>query len=151
MKKGFTLVEIIISIGLILIVGVSTTFFVISKNNNNELDKITKQILEAASAYVKVEKDKNGNTYANEIVNGSKGVKIPLSNLVNRGYIKEEQANIIYENNDELEDNKDYYVMFVEDSENYCDDGSYVSVTSWMDKGDNIYLCDNYGGVLLVI
>ena len=143
MKKGFTIIEIIISISLVLIVGVFATFFILNNKKNNELEKVTKEILEAANAYVKIEKDNNGNTYANKIVSGAKGVKVPLTNLVNSGYIKEELANKVYDLNDKLEDNQDYYVMFVEDTSNYCDDVSYITISSWMDKGDNIYLCDN--------
>lgn len=142
MKKGFTIVEIIISISIILIIGVSATFFIVN-NKNNELTNITKEILEAANTYIKIEKDKNGNIYANEIVSGKKGVQIPLSNLVNSGYIKEEQANIIYKNNESLDNDKDYYVMFIENTENYCDDGSYVTIASWINKGEDVFLCDN--------
>lgn len=155
MKKGFTLVEIIISVTLILIVGASATFFVLKKNNNKELETITKEILEAANAYIKIEKDKNGNIYANEIISGRKGVQIPLSNLVNSGYIKEEAANKIYDNYKDSEkklndkNTQDYYVLFVQEiggseNEDYCNANEITSFASWMPKNENIYLCNSY-------
>lgn len=143
MKKGFTIIEIIISVTIILIVGASATFFVVKKTNNNELESITKEILEAANAYIKVEKDNNGNIYANEIISGAKGVQIPLTNLVKTGYIKEEQAEKIKE----LTNEENYYIMFLDgnnESYDYCGEGKIFSLASWKYKAEDVYLCNSY-------
>ena len=146
MKKGFTLVEIIISITLVLIIGVSGTFFVVNKNKKADLESVTNTILEAANLFAKSERDKDGIIYRNKVLTGGKGVKIPLSTLLSEGYIDENMANIVY-NNATLgnpDEGKDYYVMVLTDS-NYCDEGATVTITSWMDLEDGektLYLCD---------
>lgn len=89
MKKGFTIIEIIVCVALIGILGISSILIAIN-NNDNDLEKITKKVLEAANVYVETEKDENGNNYLEEVSKGAKGVQVPLSLLVNKGYIKEE-------------------------------------------------------------
>lgn len=146
-KKGYTLIEIIITIGIVLIVGtISIVSFNVNNKINRELESITNSILTAANLYIKTELDENGSNYLTKIQNGNKGVKIPLTNLVNNGYIKEETINKLYDlKNDTKQDGKSYYVMFVENTNNYCDDGSFVTISSWMDEGNNVYLCDYNG------
>jgi len=146
MKKGFTLIEIIIAISIVLLIGAGTTFFVINNKSDNKIEKLTKQILEAGNVYINTENDKNGNLYAKQILNGKKGVKIPVSNLKNSGYITEKQVNELYKYKGEPEAGQDYFVAFINGegtSEDYCKNGSTLSIASWtMSIGDNLYLCN---------
>lgn len=142
MKKGFTLIEIIISISIILIIGASTTFFVISNKNNNELDIITKKILEAANVYANKEIDENGKIIINEVRSGKKGIKIPLSNLVNKGYIEKEEEEKIAE----ITDLGNLYIMLLNgynEDHPYCN-GEIFSLASWVDEdySKEYYLCN---------
>lgn len=146
MKKGFTLVEIIISIVLILITGISVTLFVMKSTKDNEIEKITKEILDASSAFIKIEKDNNGNVYADEIVKGAKGIKVQVSNLVNTGYLNKSIVNRLYDIKGSLEDNQDYYILFVQEDSDYCTENEITSYVSWIPKGESIYLCDEYTG-----
>ena len=57
MKRGFTIIEIIISLVIILSIGVSVIFVVINNKKDNNLINISKQILEAANLYINIEKD----------------------------------------------------------------------------------------------
>lgn len=146
MKKGFTLVEIIISITLILIIGTGATIvFVSSNNKDKDINDITNKILEAADAYVRVQTDDNGNLLATEVASGAKGVKIPLTNLVTAGYISESDADKVYEYGEaegiEKGESGDYYVAFL--TTDLCD-GSTVTLASWMDAGKDVYLCNDY-------
>ena len=86
MKKGFTLIEIIVCIVLITLIASIT---IISTNYNKDKDLI-KMLTDAALLYIDVEKDENGNNYQKEIISGRLGLKLPIKELVNKGYIKEE-------------------------------------------------------------
>lgn len=145
MKKGFTIIEIIISISLLLIIGISTIF--LYSKNNKSLNEITKSILEAANLYIKTEVDEKGNIYINKVKSGNKGVKIPLSNLVNKGYIEDSVQKKVIELSNKG-NNYNYYVMLLngngETEKDYCDDNAIVSIASWIDedKDKDIYLCN---------
>ena len=86
-RKAFTLVELIISIAIIVIIGVGSTLVITSSKSNKELETITKSILEAANAYVKIEKEEDGTTYYNKVLTGSKGVGISLKTLADSAYL----------------------------------------------------------------
>lgn len=88
MKKGFTLIEIIISISLLLFISISITFFVL-KNNENDLTSIEKEIASAANLFLSLEYDKNSNTYLSGIQSGGKGIYLNIDTLVSKGYLDE--------------------------------------------------------------
>lgn len=147
MKKGFTIVELIISISIVLIVGISTTFFIFNNKSNKELENITKEILEAANLYANKEVDEKGKIYLNEVRSEKKGIKIPLDNLVSKGYIKEEIKNEVMKLSNKGND-YNYYVMLLNSNKDYCN-GEVFSLASWIDsdKDKDIYLCNNNSGV----
>ena len=147
MKKGFTLVEIIISITLLLLMGTGVTFFFVNKNLDKNLENTTNKILEAANLYVRTEVDDNGELYLNRVMNSAKGVKITLTNLVEKGYIDKSLKDDINDNIGTPANNEDYYVMFLKgegEKNKYCDDGSTIILASWtIAKDKDIFLCDN--------
>lgn len=144
MKKGFTLVEIIISISIVLIIGVSITFLVVKKNNN--MSKTDRRILEAAKVFAEVEKDENGNSYSSQVLSYAKGIKIPLKTLEKDGYITDKMVNEIYDTfDDELNrpEGEDYYVLLANVGDDYCKDDSTISVYgSWIKEDSPLYLCN---------
>lgn len=152
-KKGFTLIEIIICIGIISIIGTTTSVITIKLKNNKSLNDLTNNILKAAEVYANTEKDENGNNYINEVENGRGGIKIPLSSLVNKGYVKKEEANKIYKeykNSKKISSGEDYYILLADGSNNkeeyYCENNEYKLEASWkMDGEKTIYLCNKKG------
>lgn len=149
-KNGFTIVEIIVVI--LLITGISTCIFIVNinntrKNNNLRLEKLHNQILEAANVFISTEKDESGENYNNAINMGAKGVQIPISFLVNNGYIDEKTVNEVYKL-DDLDNSKNYFVLALnggeEDNQDYCDVGDITFSLSWMVNNKPIYLCKEY-------
>ena len=86
-KRGFTLIEIIVCIALIGAIGIGGTIITI-KNNDKNISKITKSILQSAQVYLEMETDEKGNTFKDGLLLGGTAVSIPLNELVNTGYIK---------------------------------------------------------------
>lgn len=149
-KNGFTLVEIIVVI--LLITGISTSIFVINisntkKNNNLRLEKLHNQILEAANVFISTKKDESGENYNNAISMGAKGVKIPISYLVDNGYLSDDTVNEVFKLN-KLDSSLNYYVLAVnggeEDTQDYCEVGNITFSLSWMVENEPVYLCKNY-------
>jgi len=147
MKKGFTLIEIIICIIFVSIICTLFTFISININKTDKnIDDITKKILDAATVYVNVAKDDEGNNFLHEVVSGNLGVQIPLTVLVNEGYIEKSITQELYElKGVKKTDNESYYVLFVNgNSENYCDKTEITTIASWMSEDSPIYLCNDY-------
>ncbi len=151
-KKGFTIIEIIICLGIITLIGTISTVVLLKNNKDKNIEKITKNILDAAKVFANVEKDEDGNNYISEIKKGRGGVKISLSVLVNKGYIKKEDANVIYnkyKDTKKLGNNEDYYVLLLDGSESktdsyYCENNEYQLEASWNIETDKtLYLCSN--------
>lgn len=149
-KKGFTLIEIIIAISLIAVIG--TSVFLISlnnikKSNKERLEKLHNQILNAANVFIFNEKDEEGVNYNSAINIGAKGVKIPITYLVNKGYIDEKTVSEVYKL-EKLDNSKNYFVLAVnggsENNQDYCDAGDITFTLSWMDEDKPIYLCKAY-------
>ncbi len=151
-KKGFTIIEIIICLGIITLIGTISTVVLVKNNKDKNIEKITNNILDAAKVFANVEKDEDGNNYINEIEKGRGGVKISLSILVNKGYVKKEEASVIYneyKDTKKLENNEDYYVLLLDGSESktdsyFCENNQYQLEASWkIDKNKTLYLCNN--------
>ena len=149
-KNGFTLVEIIVVI--LLITGISTSIFIVNinntrKNNNLRLEKLHNQILEAANVFITTEKDESGENYNNAINMGAKGVQIPISFLVNNGYIDEKTVNEVYKL-DDLDNSKNYFVLAANggetDNQDYCDAGDITFSLSWMVNNKPIYFSEYF-------
>lgn len=149
-KKGFTLIEIIVVIALVAVIGTTVTIVSVKnmkENKTKELKKLNNQILEAADVFLSVEKDDNNENYEMVINSGAKGVKIPISYLVENGYVSLDTVNSVYKLN-ELDNSKNYYVLAVnggeEDTQDYCDVGDITFSLSWMVENKPVYLCKNY-------
>lgn len=145
MKKGFTLIEIIISISLILIIGIITTSIIVNNKNNSNLESITKQVLEAANLFVNKEIDEHGYTYKNGILNGAKGVQLSVQNLVDKGYLEESLAKAL--ETETKDDSSSLYVLaavnIYENNKSLCGDGLINFTPKWdIDSDDPIYLCE---------
>lgn len=146
-KKGFTLIEIIICITLVAIIGTTSTILVV-KNKNTNFESVTNKILESAKVFANIEKDEDGNTYINGVYNGRRGVSIPLKTLVNKGYVKEDLANKVYEKTKTKKD-EDQFILLLNTTETpekrtSCKNNQITLKASWTIKEDKpIYLCDS--------
>ena len=141
-KKGYTTIEIILSLALISIVGM---FFLVfnKKEDTNKIKNLTENILKSALVYANVEKDEDGINYSKGIASGGKGIRIPLNVLVDTGYVKENEADII-KNTVGFTNENDYYVLLALNKD-LCENGSTITLASWdVDENNKtIYLCDN--------
>lgn len=143
-KRGFTLIEIIIC--LVLIVGIGSISLISVLNNNNDDNKIkelTRKIVDAANVYISVEKDGNGNTYQNGILKGGKGIYISLETLEDKGYL---DSSIVSDLKRETQKEiKDLMLLAVnavnnENSE-LCKNNLISFNASWISDNDGKYLC----------
>ena len=139
-KRGFTLIEIIVC--LVLIVGIGTISTVsIIKKDNKRLDDITKKIIDATNVYINVEKDDKGNYYSYGIDNGAKGVYVSVKTLEEKGYISKDIVKTL-----EDETKEDNNFVFVSNSIKESDAPECNNATpqeykvSW-DGTDTVYLC----------
>lgn len=143
-KKGFTLVEIIICVSLIAAIStISIVIFTINKDSSN----MTKKILEAANVYIATEKDEQGNTYEYGINNGGKGVRINVSELVNKGYVDEKIYKTL-EKEYKLGDDKSYLIWITNSikgsTDKECGANALEYTVNWETKngeGNVVYLC----------
>lgn len=143
MKKGFTLVELIISISLILIISSSVTFFVL-KNKDSDLTKIEKEIANAANLYLSLEKDENSYSYLNGIQKGGKGVYLNINTLVSSGYL---DKSILDELEEETTINRTELKLLAvnavgTNNSEECGTGLIEYKFNWdVNSTDTIYLC----------
>ena len=97
--------------------------------------------------FLSVEKDENNENYETVINSGAKGVKIPISYLVDKGYVTEDTVNEVF-NLNKLDSSLNYYVLVVnggeEDTQDYCEVGNITFILSWMVENEPVYLCKNY-------
>lgn len=89
-NKGFTIIEVIICLCLIILISGTMTAVVLTKNKNNKkhIQEVIKKIQEAASVYLSINKD-NNNSIEQNIYNGGNGYVIPLKTLINEGYVSQ--------------------------------------------------------------
>ena len=134
-KRGFTLVEIIVAIGLLTVIGVGSFVGIRAINNKkilNKLNKITNKVLEAAQVYIETNKEARNQLYEEE-----NGVVLPIQLLVNEGLLDIKSSNITEE------EIKNEYVLLAE-SPSVSDEGSVEcqdisESVSWSNKP--VYLC----------
>lgn len=148
-KNGFTLLETIICIALIAIIS-TTSIIILRKNKNSNIEKINKQLFDAATVFIANEEDDNGSYYEQAVNNGAKGVKIPISYLEDKGYIDKNLKNELY-NHYKLDKNQNYYLLAyadgdgTKDTEDFCDQGDITFIEPWtMKEKTPVYLCKNY-------
>lgn len=142
-KKGFTLIEIIVSLTLIALIA-TISIVLISKNNKQKYSKITNKIIRAASVYIATEKDDNGNTYEYGITHGAKGAQISVKTLYDKGYIDESTLKTL-ETNYKIEGDKTYLIQVTnsiktnDDAE--CKSSGLNYTVNWEKTSDTVYLC----------
>lgn len=143
MKKGFTIIEIIISISIMLMVGISTTFFILNKNNN-ELEQIKNEVVDAVNLYINTEYDEDGILYINGIKSSRRGLYLTVNNLLEKGYLEDNLVKTLEKNtNLDANDLKILASNSVYDNENeVCSEG-LIKFEFNFDEFDNgpIYLC----------
>jgi len=147
-KKGFTLIEIIICIALIAIIGTGSiiTINIINKNKAENNIKLYDTLAEAASIYINIEKDEQGNTYENGLYYGGTGIFIPIQELHDKGYISDNIIKTLEKDEDYLNaknNNKAYLLAAVfSESSSECNGSAISYQVSWLPKNDNLnYIC----------
>lgn len=136
-KKGFTLVEIVVCISLLVIIGVGSFVGIrlVDKHIKiTKLQQMSDKILQAANVYLETDKEANKELYTNK-----NGVIIPVRKLVNEGLIDVGNIN--------LNDKTDYVIALLgsEDSNSKCT-GVYTA-TEWdLGSGKTIYICTDSKG-----
>lgn len=143
MKKGFTIVELIICIFLLGLIGTSVAIISIKTNHKKEeklINEINDKILEASKVYLYVEKDELGNTYQEGIFAGGRGVQISVQNLIENGYIEEEYVKTLEQNPEDM-----YIIASLSTSNGMrdnCETGALKFERSWITSSEGpIYLC----------
>ena len=139
-KKGFTLIEIIVCLVLIIGIGTISTVTLIKKDNK-KLDDLTKKIIDATNIYINVEKDENGNYYSYGIESGAKGVYVSVNTLEEKGYIS---SDIVKTLEDKTGKNNNY--IFVSKSiknstDEVCNNTLPQSYNVSWNGTETIYLC----------
>ena len=138
MKKGFTLIEIIVVIVLLAVIGTGSTIAVIKvqdKKTEDLLVKNEKKLENALDVYLA-----NHNEVINNINNNSEGAIVSLELLKNEGLITEELGN-----------NKEYFIVskaLLSNSiptEEDCENGLNIeTIASWVkdeDPSKVLYFC----------
>lgn len=139
MRRGFTLVEIIISIGLIVLIGTISifSFNLINKHNKEKtLESMSETIFNAVNVYLESNSD-----IKNQLYNNKNGLKIPLTTLENSGLVD------FGELSDDL-DSEDFVVTML-GSTNPNDDtcANTYTAKSWnITSGETIYICEKSNG-----
>ena len=139
-KRGFTLIEIIVSISLIVLLGVGSFFGIRLVNSNiriSKLEQIENKVIEAAQVYIETNKE----SY-NQLYKKNNGVVIPLNVLVNEGLLDLSTTTL------EDKDIENEYVITAlggsTPQENCVD---IRSTTSWNEKlSEPIYICTDSSG-----
>lgn len=133
-KKGFTLIEIIICIGMLAVIAVGSFVGIHLVNKNltiKELNQITNKAIQAAQVYIETNKETS-----NRLYNNKNGVSLPLQLLVNEGLLSLKGTNL-----DENKIKKQYVVTFLSGGgEDNCE--QIKSITSWSND-QPVYLCIN--------
>ena len=142
-KRGFTLIEIIISIALISLV--ATISIVALTRNNSKTNKLNQKIYEAANVFIATETDENGNTYEFGLENGAKAVQLTVQNLVDKGYLSNTIVNELKNSTKQNDLSKLFVLASISiktDNDNECGSGLINYSNSWdKDKQDPVYLC----------
>lgn len=88
-QRGFTLIELILTIGVMAMIGIviaTNMTGLFSKNEEENYDKFIKSIEDSACIYVEVAMDKNA-------CKSSGACSITIGQLIERGYVDENKVN----------------------------------------------------------
>ena len=136
-KRGFTLIEIIVSIAIIALIGVGSFVGVSYINNQiviSRLNQITDKALNAAQVYIET----NDIAY-NEVYNNKSAAIIPLKTLVNEGLLNVDNTKL-----DDQDMEKNYVIQYLGGGGaggSNCTDLSTI-ITSW-NSTTPIYICND--------
>ena len=136
MKKGFTLIEIIIAIVLISLLG-TTSIIVLNKPSDKTYDTALKRAMDAVNVYINTEKDSVGNTYFNGIYKGGEGLIVPLRDLNDKGYINDSDYDVLIK---KLADDKEYFVVGFK-SQDECESGVEINLAGAEGFNKSTYIC----------
>lgn len=139
-KKGFTLIEVIICLVLIVLIGAGSIF--VTVNNNKKSGNLNDKIIDAASIYLNTEIDEYGNSYEYGLLHGAKGVQISIKTLEDKGYLSKSIVDSLEKENK----GKDLYIFaslstIKNSNDEECKLGSIEYNLSWADTSETIYLC----------
>lgn len=141
-KKGFTLVEIIVCIGVLAILGVVSILGInyVSKNIKiSKLKDIEDEIMIAAKIYLEVNDEVNERVY-----NNKEGVIVPLKNLVEEGLLDLSMTDL------DMDDINGEYIVAALGNDSYSSSEPCVdlkALTSWEESSSQkIYLCTKTDG-----
>lgn len=146
-KKGFTLIEIIISLTLIILIAGSITFAVLNNKNKKEekINEITRKIQEAASVYLSINKEIDDSIEKN-IYNGGSGYVIPFKTLINEGYISEDYITTLESNGQKISNDAYMLAALFSGDTTMCDNTQgVISIEPNYDPEHNTepyYLCN---------
>lgn len=146
-KKGFTLIEIIVSILLIVLIAGSVIGITLTNKNKKEekIEEVTRKIQEAAGVYLAINKEIDS-TIEQNILNGGSGYVIPLKTLIDEGYIGDNHIKTLEDNGVKINIDKDYMLAGVFSNTNYCDNGeSTISIEpsyKLEKESTSYYLCN---------
>lgn len=135
-KKGFTLIEIIICIGMLAVIAVGSFVGIHLVNKNltiKELNQITNKAIQAAQVYIETNKEAQNQLYTEQ-----NAVKIPIKVLVNEGLLSLKGTKL---DNSKI---KNEYVITALSTEsgNSTECTNIDSKASW-DNDKVIYICTN--------
>lgn len=135
-KKGFTLIEIIICVGMLAVIAVGSIIGIHLVNKNliiKELNQITNKAIQAAQVYIETNKEAQNQLYTEQ-----NAVKIPIKVLVNEGLLSLKGTKL---DNSKI---KNEYVITALSTEsgNSTECTNIDSKASW-DNDKVIYICTN--------
>lgn len=140
MKKGFTLVEMIISILLVALIGTlfTTTYFNV-KSNKDKMNNDEKILQDALQVYL------SANNIYNNINDNYEGAIVSLKTLEKEGLIT---TGLNPTNDDNFNYESEYFVVALADTvaDVDCSNGvEFKSFNSWHNADDVVYFCKSSG------
>ena len=136
-KKGFTIIEIIVCISLIVVIGIGSFVGIrlVDKHIKiTKLSQMTNKILEATNVYLETDKEAK-----QELYNNKNGIIIPVKKLVNEGLV--DLKNI------KLNDKTDYVIALLGNEEELDKCTGVYTATQWdFGSGKTIYICTDKKG-----
>ena len=135
-KKGFTIIEIIVSLTIILLIGGTVIGLTITNNNKKEekVLKATKKIQEAAEVYISINKEIDS-SIEEKIYEGGTGYIMPLKKLRDEGYISNNHIKTLEDNITGFNINEHYMMMaeYAKTREECDNSGSVIEIEpSWI-------------------